>query len=218
MANYPLTHNLTMPTLLRSLSLFLLFIVTLANSSFSAAEETPWYEVEIIVFANAKGSYINSEGWGQDLEQPQFATARAVTPGSGARPFQAIDASRLRLQGEWSRLQNSGEYRPLLHMGWLQPGLERDKAVGVLVEAGAPSPAFGGEKPLSGVIAVGLSRYLHLDTNLLYRRAATSGAASFHTFQLKETRRMRSKEIHYLDHPMFGVIALITPIEGRGSR
>jgi hypothetical protein len=24
---------------------------------------------------------------------------------------------------------------------------------------------------------------------------------------------MRSKEIHYLDHPMFGVIALITPLQ-----
>jgi len=32
-------------------------------------------------------------------------------------------------------------------------------------------------------------------------------------FKLEESRRMRSKKIHYLDNPLFGVIALITPVE-----
>lgn len=32
-------------------------------------------------------------------------------------------------------------------------------------------------------------------------------------FRLLESRRMRSREIHYLDHPFFGVIALVTPVE-----
>jgi hypothetical protein len=32
-------------------------------------------------------------------------------------------------------------------------------------------------------------------------------------FRLEESRRMRSKRLHYLDHPFFGVVVLITPIE-----
>lgn len=32
-------------------------------------------------------------------------------------------------------------------------------------------------------------------------------------FQLKESRRMRSTEVHYLDHPFFGVVVLVTPYE-----
>lgn len=32
-------------------------------------------------------------------------------------------------------------------------------------------------------------------------------------FRLEESRRMRSKKIHYLDHPFFGVVVLITPVE-----
>jgi hypothetical protein len=32
-------------------------------------------------------------------------------------------------------------------------------------------------------------------------------------FRLSESRRMRSKEIHYLDHPFFGVVVLVTPLE-----
>jgi hypothetical protein len=32
-------------------------------------------------------------------------------------------------------------------------------------------------------------------------------------FRLKESRRMRSKIIHYLDHPFLGIVVLITPVE-----
>ncbi|MCF6255719.1 MAG: peptidoglycan binding protein CsiV [Gammaproteobacteria bacterium] len=32
-------------------------------------------------------------------------------------------------------------------------------------------------------------------------------------FRLKESRRMRSKKIHYLDHPFMGLVVLITPVE-----
>ncbi len=33
------------------------------------------------------------------------------------------------------------------------------------------------------------------------------------TVTLRQSRRMRSGEIHYLDHPLFGVIVLVTPLE-----
>ena len=32
-------------------------------------------------------------------------------------------------------------------------------------------------------------------------------------FQFKESRRMRSTEIHYLDHPFMGMVVVITPVE-----
>jgi hypothetical protein len=188
-------------------------------SSAAAHAEDTWYSVEIIVFAHAKESYLASESWKQDLVQPQFTGAKVLTPAgsAGSKAFQAVDPSRYRLQGEWSRLQSSGEYRPLLHTAWLQPGLPREQAVGVILESGVATESLGGAKPLSGVVKVGLSRYLHLDVNLLYRKSSSAatgdGTAAFDTFQLSESRRMRSKEIHYLDHPMFGVIALITPLQ-----
>jgi hypothetical protein len=197
----------------RQLQVALFTLLSLLSFA-SLADDTPWYEVEIIVFAQAKGSYHDSENWSQDLAAPNFANAKALAPAGSGRAFQALDASHFRLQREWNKLQNSSEYHPLLHMGWIQPGLANDKAVGVLVEAGAPSADLGGAQPLSGVITVELSRYLHLDANLLYRKAVTpssEGAPKFETYQLSESRRMRSREIHYLDQPMFGVIALITP-------
>jgi len=199
----------------------LLMLTALFSSAVTQAAGTQtWYEVEIIVFANAKGSYHDSENWKQDLIPPQMAGARTLTPAgtSGSKAFQAVEPSHYRLQGEWSRLQASGEYHPLLHTAWIQPGLPPEQAVGVILEAGAASENLGGAKPLSGVIKVELTRYLHLDANLLYRRpiktaAGNDGAPAFETYQLNESRRMRSKEIHYLDHPMFGMIALITPLQ-----
>ena len=32
-------------------------------------------------------------------------------------------------------------------------------------------------------------------------------------FELNESRRMRSKELHYLDHPAMGIIVKVTPVE-----
>jgi hypothetical protein len=34
-------------------------------------------------------------------------------------------------------------------------------------------------------------------------------------YHLTESRRMRSKELHYLDHPVLGVLLLVTPYEGK---
>lgn len=203
----------------RALYLLPLLCTTLSAIPTAQAEETQWYEVEIIVFAHAKESYYSSENWKQDLILPQYTGAKTLTPGdaAGSKAFQALDVSRYRLNDEWNRLKNSGDYRPLIHAAWLQPGLAREQAIGVVLESGAASESLGGEKPLSGVVKVGLSRYLHLDVNLLYRKELKTESAdmapAFETFHLSESRRMRSRETHYLDHPMFGVIALITPVQ-----
>ena len=103
---------------------------------------------------------------------------------------------------------------------------------------GPPNPRFVGTLKLS------VSRYLHLDADLFYRRMSSQLAAvrvpdyvlwtdrpyptlrqlqgpafvaetweAIRGFELKESRRMRSGEIHYLDHPYFGLIVLVTPYE-----
>ena len=85
---------------------------------------------------------------------------------------------------------------------------------------------------LEGKVTVALSRYLHLHTDLVLRRPRRSidpvlnspaqnrtlAAYSADTLildnhSLSEHRRMRSKNLHYLDNPEFGMLALITPYE-----
>jgi hypothetical protein len=83
-----------------------------------------------------------------------------------------------------------------------------------------------------GKISIALSRYLHAYADLILRRprlsadSLSSNAAQdaylaanaadtriLNNHRIKEHRRMRSKNLHYLDHPEFAVLVLITPYE-----
>jgi len=69
---------------------------------------------------------------------------------------------------------------------------------------------------IDGTITVSRARYLHLWADLTYTtRIATADnpTPTLQRFRMKQHRRMRSGEIHYLDHPMFGVVVLATPYE-----
>jgi hypothetical protein len=85
---------------------------------------------------------------------------------------------------------------------------------------------------LEGQITVTLSRYLHTNAELVLRKPATpvellqqsSDSALIDENQviegqlllnygLNEKRRMRSKKLHYLDSPQFGMLVLITPYQ-----
>ncbi|VAW93566.1 hypothetical protein MNBD_GAMMA22-784 [hydrothermal vent metagenome] len=76
---------------------------------------------------------------------------------------------------------------------------------------------------LSGYIKLILSRYLHLKIDLVYHEQANEIAEQIISnefgedellpdiFHILQTRRLRSKELHYIDHPVISIIALITP-------
>lgn len=72
---------------------------------------------------------------------------------------------------------------------------------------------------LEGRIGISLSRYLDVDTDLLYRTYISLPDKNnvfvdqFQAFRLTEYRRMKSKTIHFLDHPMFGMIIAIDRYE-----
>ena len=90
----------------------------------------------------------------------------------------------------------------------------------------------GGLYEFEGKITIALSRYLHAYTDLILRRprlsedpvlnnapqnaylaANAADTRILNNHQIKEHRRMRSKNLHYLDHPEFAMLILITPYE-----
>lgn len=76
---------------------------------------------------------------------------------------------------------------------------------------------------LKGLITINLSRFLHIQTNIQYtehvpvkNKDETDPSAVVikpQVYQLKQTRKMRSKELHYLDNPKLGMLVYITPVE-----
>jgi hypothetical protein len=85
---------------------------------------------------------------------------------------------------------------------------------------------------LEGKITIALSRYLHTYTDLILRRprlladsvldnpaqaeylkAHAADTRILNNHLLREHRRMRSKNLHYIDSPEFAMLVLITPYE-----
>ena len=82
-------------------------------------------------------------------------------------------------------------------------------------EVRAAEGVGAGRSSVHGTVTVSLARYLEVEVDLLYNRPASSEAAAPGSaptrFRLVSERRMRSGELHYVDHPLFGVLVLLTP-------
>ncbi len=64
-------------------------------------------------------------------------------------------------------------------------------------------------RELQGALRFHLSRYLHLEPLLWYGSDTDSNQRIW--VKIDQNRRMRSEELHYLDHPLFGLLVRITP-------
>ena len=85
---------------------------------------------------------------------------------------------------------------------------------------------------LEGILRVTLARYLHLEAELAFSKKAPEISLSENPFEVLDTenerdkiqkegvihlkqkrRRIRSNELHYIDHPVLGILLRITPYE-----
>lgn len=232
-----------------------------------AQSEARWYQVEVIAFAQNSQSYHQSELWPQDYTLPETEKSRELSrsridttqkPSRPPTPFSRLTQNSLQLQGAARRIESARDVELLLHTGWVQPGLPENKAVAIHfyegMEDGLDSTATNGANPLrlDGTVRLILSRYLHLESDLLWRDPVDATMASpaaaaqqsgettitgdgrgvvsadtavastmegtvlesgYRVYRLQQSRRMRSNEIHYIDHPRFGLVVLVTPYD-----
>lgn len=92
---------------------------------------------------------------------------------------------------------------------WHQTLPPRDQPQPLLVQVGTPDASR--RFTLEGWLAVTIGRYLHLEARLQLR-LPDGGLAV-----LDERRRMRSKELHYLDHPAIGLLAHVRQLQAPAS-
>ncbi len=169
------------------IQILLLLGLLLASSQLMAAKT---YTIEVLVFARS-GQDTGGEAWPSDPGQPNLQQA--------SPPRSILGSSSLRMSGIASRLQNKSGFKPILHQAWRQTVVSRKNAKLVRLTSSST--------PMDGTIKVSVSRYLHVDLDLLLKTGKS--------YRLQDSRKMRSKEIHYIDHPMMGVLVLITPV-GKG--
>ena len=184
-----------------------------------------WYMVEIIVFDTPGNEGLDVEHWPADPGElsiegaVELAPALQDAPGGDVHAFRYLDRADLSLSPVRNTLRRSARYRPLLHAGWWVPGhppnAARPVRLGTRLD---PTAAGNGNDPpaVRGTVKVSVARYLHVELDLFYRlsggdmAAAPEGTPTW--FRLRSERRMRSRELHYIDHPLFGVLVWIAPL------
>ena len=132
-------------------------------------------------------------------------------------------------------LEKAKRYKVLVHKAWRQPGLAEQEAIDIPIDSrvtgslqkttpggtAQPPELVADTNNIHGTIKVVLARYLHFYTDLVYQqpREETSplwdieGLEPYKEYPIKFHRRMRSKELHYLDHPMIGILIKAMPVE-----
>jgi hypothetical protein len=164
------------------------------------AHAQQWYQVEVVVFEQLNPA--TDEQW----PVMPAGDLSAVTPQTANSKIQP--ASRESLAGVAERLRNSANYRVLSYQSWQQSALSKNASLQV---------AITGER-LRGHIRVYKSSYLHSELDLWLQdggqRSANDDAFAGPRYpNLRESRRLRSKELHYFDNPRFGAILQLLPIK-----
>ena len=191
------------------------------------------YRVEIILFEHVNGGSDIQAG----LSFPRTQNAIGLTSDTAAtNGFTLLDTG-YEMNDAADEIKRSGQYRLLKHFIWQQPGLDQNNAKAVRINVGRVStmyipqefsgksrftaasaaPQPGREREIrtttvNGTLKVRLGRFLHLETHLVFTDAERQTS-----FNLYQNRKMRSRELHYVDNARFGLLARIVPVEGSDS-
>lgn len=133
--------------------------------------------------------------------------------------YTMLDSEELTLDRVFARLNNLDAYTPLIHAGWSQEALlEEDAQAFDLAVLGSLRPA--------GTIRLHRSRFLHLTLDLLLQNDYRYSFAPVQfddpywplaelraplRYRIDVQRRIRSDEVHFFDHPAFGVLISVRP-------
>lgn len=155
----------------------------LAQDNAEAKQATPWYQIEVLIFANDDPYAAGPERWPEEVElsypqrivalstlaaaptEPAASTQLASSPQVPAteEPFVALDRSQLQLSELAARILRQRDFRLLFHQAWRQPTTNREESVSLLVRGG---DSFDDHRELEGWIQLSVERYLHFRTDL----------------------------------------------------
>lgn len=304
------THSIPTPTILRLITTVIVLMIGVPGVHAAQA-----YDVELVLFKYSHEEYFSGENWQKEWIIPDTTGALDLNrvPGEYRGKIRRLNSGERSLSAIADSLDESSRYEVLTYEAWRQPGLNKDNAAAILIQAGdryskqsrtltledehsargtlflrpgeisdqagangnASTPPDS-QQPLTesyqrvdeasripredvtyeleGTVKVVLSRFLHVYTDLLlmqpvmleplerqtleqaepagsvapkpasqgsepvqrYRVTPVDDNQAFTTLQgidIRQHRRMRSGELHHLDHPLLGTLVKVTPVE-----
>ena len=192
---------------MRFATLALIFALCAPVTSVAATATGPGstsYEVEVIVFANRDQGLNGGELWTRDRVKPiDVDMSQAITVADAPADSALAEAAK--------RIVGDGRYQILVHKRWVQNPEAKSTSQMVRLNDGAE---------LDGFLRFYLSRFLHVEMNLAMTKPAGGGLFSAPSdmdqlYRLTQQRRVKSQEINYFDHPLFGALVRVAPTEQR---
>lgn len=171
--------------LIRLFSLMALLMFSQASS----AER--WYHVELIVFEQL-------DSVSDELAPVATVPNASLTPNSNNDLIQP--AANATLNESAAKLKNSQHYQVRYHQAWEQPIKTKSEAQAISIN----------NAMLNGRVRLHKGTYLYATVDL---QLNTSG--DDHKPYLKQSRRVRSGQLQFFDHPNLGALLKLTPLESK---
>lgn len=189
------------------------------------------YRIEMIIYSQLNPQSIQAEKWpsiNNQIQVPDHFTNITLTKDGATQEtddttLALIKPNELKLIPVGKALENKLHAHILAHFGWQQDFSKQEKSEIYLHSAPEADQA------MNGLISVSLNRYFNTSFHFVFSQPIKKiKALSIDTnhlsniigdnayFDLKQHRRMRSNELNYIDHPLYGIIVKISPINEPG--
>ncbi len=188
------------------------------------------YQFELIIFSHITKESYQSEKW------PKLNSI-ALDIDTLMTQINPLAPQYYHLAKEQMRLSNNPNYRSLMHIAWIETREKLNKPVTLHLyggrlfnEDGKIIADISDESRLysikqnwevNGTLTINLARYFDLNFRLLFAEpyqqvkpylSHSNSKKRFYYTLLQQTRRTRSKQLNYIDHPLYGILMMITPL------
>jgi hypothetical protein len=173
------------------------------------SDNVNWYTVEVVSFTRAKTAQIQ-ERW------PVSAVIENKAPTHlSMLDIEPVAASEKQLGRHAYAINRASGLSVKSHQVWRQKGLPRSQAPWIKLKTDSSA--------LRGKVRISLSRYLHADFDLQLQNPDWSPSFSNEpamlehqaakTIRFNVSRKLKRDKIHYIDHPLAGILLRIERFE-----
>lgn len=184
------------------------------NATAHADDKPQRYQIDLIVFEHLALKGWTEEFWPATVETAEISKAQDLSA-TGKAPLFIQTASPM-LSSEAKRIAKN--YRVLTHKSWIQNALEKNQTPALFLEGQTAGSGF------YGTVKMYQSRFNHIEVDFNFDRTIPAQVKQAFAdmqktsvlnlptqwpFHIKEKRKVKSGELHYIDHPLFGIVVQI---------
>lgn len=171
---------------------FKVLLLALFCLNVQAAERE--YTIELIIFAQDQPTTEVFEEMESKIAWPRKVAKRSA--------YKKVKKDELSLQKSYSKLVRGNDYQPIMHVAWVQKVNSDSYSRAVKIS--------NREGTINGFFMLQRGHLVHMIADIEYSPDEYEDAP---VYRLNEKRRFKLNETHYLDHPKFGILARVSPVE-----